>query len=315
MNIYLIEDKEKLGDSVRRLKPFGNVIPLTSGEKDINKYKQLFEDSEEKVLGVNTGIIEWKLPNIALKQMKNLKGICSKSTWANYIDLEYCKKHNISVSNIPGYNSQSVAEYAIWMMFSLAKKLPLQVGSKFKAVLNEKTLETEIDGKVMGILGLGNIGKKTAKMGKGLGMKVVYWSKNTRDKNYDYKKIDELLKTSDFVFNCVQTLDDTKGFLDKKRLNLLKSDAYVISVIGGMGWGPQDDNYLIDMVNRGMLAGYAVENEDEPNYKRSKINKDANIFTPANYAFYTKEAQKRGKKMWIESIIACAKGKPINLVR
>src|SRR3990172_7758439 len=125
MKIYLIEDKEKLEDSVKELGKHGTVISLTSGEKEISKYRELFKDEDEKVIGIAPGIIEWKFPLEDIKKIINLKGICTKSSWAYYIDIEYCKKNGIVVCNTPGANSQSVAEYAIWMLLSLVRKLPI----------------------------------------------------------------------------------------------------------------------------------------------------------------------------------------------
>ena len=314
MKIYLIEKRDIVEPYLKKLERYGEVVVLDSGESDINKYKQLFEDDSDKVLGVNTGMLEWKLPNSALGKMKNLKGVCSKSTWVGYLDLKFCKKNNITVCNLPGYNAQSVAEYAIWMMLSLAKNLPMQLDSKFKVVISEENKQTEIDGKTMGIVGLGYIGKRIAKIGKGLGMNVIYWSRETRDKRFEYNSLDSVLKNSDFLFNCVQTLEGTAGLLNKKRLSTLKNSAYVISVIGGMGYSSQDDNYLVKMINEGKLAGFAVENEHEPSFKLPTIKKGKNVFIPANYAFFTKEAQERGVMMWIESIIGIASGKYVNVV-
>lgn len=314
MKIYLIEKRDEIKPYLSELEKYGEVIILGSGEKDILKYFQLFEDREEKVIGVNTGIIEWKFPKEALEKITNLKGIASKSTWINYLDLDYCVKKGIKVSKLTGTNSQSVAEYAIWIMLSLAKKLPMQIHNNFKTILESDAEQTEIAGKTMGILGLGQIGNRIAKMGRGLGMKVMYWSRKSRDEKYEYKDLDEVLRTSDFIFNCVQTLEETRGFLNREKLSLLKKEAYVISVIGGMGWGPQDDTYLVKMVKTGKLAGYGVENEDEPNFEKPEILPVNNIFIPANYAYYTREARHKSREMWIENIIGLASGKPINMV-
>src|SRR4030043_2441595 len=237
MKIYLIEKKEISSPFVNTLQKYGDVVLLDSGERDINEYKDLFEGESEKVIGVNTGIIEWKFPTASLKKIINLRGIASKSSWVNYLDLGYCRKNKIVVNHLVGANSQSVAEYAIWMMFCLARKLPFQIDNNFKVMLNEKSLHVEARGKTMGILGLGKIGKRVDKMGKGLGMNVIYWSRKTKEKSFKYMTLEDVLRQSDFVFNCVQTLEETRGFLNKERLDLLRPESYVISVISGMGWG------------------------------------------------------------------------------
>ena len=93
MNIYLIDKKEDLGDTLKILKPYGRIVLLDSGEKEVSKYKELYEDEEEKVIGIAPGVTEWSFPLEDLKKIKNLKGICTKSSWAFYIDVEYCKKN------------------------------------------------------------------------------------------------------------------------------------------------------------------------------------------------------------------------------
>ncbi len=311
MNIYLIDTKEALSYT-KELKPYGRVVLLDSGDKDISSYKELFSNYEPKIIGLNPGIIEWKFPKEEMTKIMNLKGIASKSSWIFYLDIDYCKKNGIAITNIAGANSQAVAEYAVWMMLSLARKLPLQLQAVCKTTLTEPMLQTEIMGKTMGVVGLGHVGKRVAKIGKGLGMKVTYWSPKSRNIDYDYKKPEDLLTESDFVFNCIELKDETKGFFNKEKLGLLKKDACFISVMGGMGWGTEDDDYIVQMVNQNNLGGFAIENEHEPTYKVPKIKKGKNIFVPAAYAWYTKEAQERSNKMWLEQIIGLATNKAEN---
>ena len=131
----------------------------------------------------------------------------------------------------------------------------------------------KFSGKTMGIIGLGHIGSRIGKMGKALGMKVTYWSPKSRDKNYQYKKLDKVLEQSDFIFNCIEAYNKTKGFFNKQKLDLINKTSYFISVMGGMGWGPEDNDYLIKMANKGKLVGLAIENEHEPKYKVPAIKK------------------------------------------
>ena len=166
----------------------------------------------------------------------------------------------------------------------------------------------------MSVVGLGNVGGRIAKMGKGLGMKVVYWSPKSRDKRFQYKNLTTLLKESDFVFNCIEAYEKTKNFFSKEKLSLLKKDACFISVMGGMGWGPENNDFLIKMINEDKIAGLAIEGEHEPKYKVPPFKKGKNVFIPGAYAFYTKEAEERSNEMWLESIIGIATGKYIRRV-
>ena len=82
----------------------------------------------------------------------------------DWIDLDYCRENNIAVTNIPKYSTNSVAEYAVFYMMSLAKKLPLQMKNNFKEEYVDSMKNTEIFGKTVGIIGLGTIGSSIAEI-------------------------------------------------------------------------------------------------------------------------------------------------------
>ncbi|MBP9781789.1 hypothetical protein KBC89_03980 [Candidatus Woesebacteria bacterium] len=313
MKIYVIETLDRVGNVADELKNYGDVVLLNNRGKDIDAYTEIFSDESEKVLAIAPGEIDWKLPTETLNKIKSLKGIATKSSWAHYIDLDFCRQNNITVTNTPGANSQSVAEYALWMMFSLARKLPLQIRDGFKIAWNTEHTQTEIFGKTMGIVGLGHIGKILAQRGEGLGMNVVYWSKKSRDNSYDYLELDQLMAKSDFVFNCLEVCEKTKGILNRDLLSKLKTSAYFISVLGGMGFGVQNDDYLIEMVKNKSLAGFAVENEHEHEFKAPGTD-TGNIFTPGAYAWFTQEAENRTNQIWLENIRGMLLGTPANVV-
>lgn len=297
MNIYLIADKPRVEMVVNELSELGKVVPV----KDLDEII-VADDQEEKVIGVAPGLVDWKLPVEKLEKIKGIVGICTLSAWAQWIDLKYCKENSILVTNTPGANSQSVAEYAIWMMFSLAKKLPLQIHDNFETQANEIHQQAEIFSKTMGVVGLGNIGSRIAKMGNGLGMNVLYWSPNSRDAQYEYCELDYLMSKADFVFNCVETYQKTNNLFSRERISLMKSTACFISVLGGMGYGQEDDNFIIESVNNGRLGGFAVEGEHEKSFVSQKIESGSNVFIPGSYAYFTKEAEALSAKKWIDAI-------------
>ncbi|MDD3648279.1 MAG: NAD(P)-dependent oxidoreductase [Candidatus Dojkabacteria bacterium] len=311
MHIYLIEQKDKLGNVYDLLKGYGKIIHLKKNTKDISKYKELIQDKEDKIIGVAPAHIDYTFPLEFLKKVQNLKGIVTKSSWGHYIDLDYCKKHDIAVGNSPEANSQSVAEYAIWQMFCLARKLPLQLKSNFKVEISDKYEGVELAGKTMGVIGLGRIGRRIANIGKGLGMNVIYWNRGRKRTAFNYKKLESLLEESGFIFKCVETCKETNDLLNRKNLKLLKKDAYFISVFGGIGWGGEDEYILIDMVENGRLAGFSIENDHQAKAKIKKSYK-GNIFIPAAYAWHTKETHARYNEIWAKGITGIIKGKRVN---
>lgn len=296
MKIYLIADTKTYEAIKCKLDPIYWQDIFHFKEKDIYKITQLFTDSEEKILAIEPTVINWSLSNEAISKISNLRGICTSSAWARYIDFDYCKKHSISITKTIGANSQSVAEYGIWMMYCLARRLPMQLQN-----VNQSNYHTELYGKTLGIIGLGNIGIKIATIGNGIGMRVQYWNRSQKESPYTSVDLEQLIKSSDVIINSVEICDDTQGLLGKPLLSKMKHSAFFISVLGGMGWGVQDDKLLIDMVQSNAIAGFAVENEHKGLWKESY---PGNIFIPIARAHHTKEAEERVIDQWVEGIIS-----------
>lgn len=250
-NLYIVDDSTNTS-VYQIIFPKNKQIDLKEVSPTTLSSEKIQRDKLPKILGIaKPKLIDWVLDSTILNKIPNIVGICTKSSWKEYIDLKYCQDNNIKVLNNVGINSRSVAEYAIFQMLALARNLPQQIKNDF----NEKTCitqeHTEIENKIAGIIGLGNIGSHIAKICNGLGMKVRYWSRENRNDQYQFLKLHDLLKSSDFIFNCVETSEETRDFLDKTKLNLMKSTTYFISVLGGCGWkNVQDDYHLIEMVKK-----------------------------------------------------------------
>lgn len=303
-HLYIVDDTDQKGKYSKLFKEnkkieLIDVSPTTLSEKPINT------DSVEKIIGIaKPQQLGWKLPSNVLKTIPNLKAICTKSSWKEYIDLNYCEQNNIAIFNNVGINSQSVAEYAIFQMFALARYLPSQIKHQYKEKECISQEHFEIAGKTAGIIGLGNIDSRIAKLCEGLGMNVIYWSRSNKNTNHQFSELNNLLSTSDVIFNCIETSKETSNFLNKSNLELIKPTSFVVSVLGGCGWeNVQDDYYLINMVKKGKLAGYSIENNHHPTFKMPEIENE-NIFFPVNMAYYTKEANERANQRFIENILS-----------
>lgn len=302
MHIYVVGDNEirkRVGDYLKNKNLSVSVKGLKIGEGRIVDEK-ILTDKGEKILAVaDPAILKWELSQKYLEKLISLRGICTKSSWMEYIPLDYCKEKGIAVLNNPGANSQAVAEYAIWMMLTLFRKFAEQREEE-KPINDFEHEHFEVFGKTVGIVGLGHIGSKIAAMCRGLGMKVSYWSRKSRDDEYKYVSVEKLLKKSDVVFNCLELCDETKGFFSKERLKVMRKDACFVSVMGGMGYGIEDNHYLLKAVSNGRLAGFAIEDEHDEGFDMPDYS--GNVFIPKAYAYYTKEANERAFDMWVENI-------------
>lgn len=122
----------------------------------------------------------------------------------------------------------------------------------------------------MGIIGLGFIGFRIAELGKQMGMNVIYWSKNSRNENYEYQELDSLLKNSDFIFPALARNEETKSILSNNKLDLISQNSFIISIA--------DENlfnfeYIYQKIKNKEISGLAMESE-----KRKMIDYEGNIY-------------------------------------
>lgn len=209
MKLYITYTRNSFTDNqLQQLSGIGEVIFLED-LFDLDKAPYLNND-DEKILMIDPDWYNWNVNANHLSKIKNLKGICLSTTAFDWIDLKYCKENNIVVCNIPKYSTDSVAEYAIFLMMCLAKKYPIQAKTNFKMDYSKYMLNTEIRNKTAGIIGLGTIGTKIANLCNALGMNVIYWNRSEKDSKYEKVDIETIFIKADFIFPTFATNDDTK---------------------------------------------------------------------------------------------------------
>lgn len=302
MKIIIADKKTSFTDKqISLLKEKGNVVFIETKE-DWNKSKEIFSE-EEKVLALDPGVCDWSFPNEIIDKVPNLKGICLPTTRFTWVDGEYLRKKNIVLTNVPKYSTESVAEHAIFLMLSITKKLPLIISNGWKLDW-EKHLGYEIKDKRMGIIGLGDIGSRVAELGKGMGMDVCYWSRKSRDEKYTYLELEELIKSSDYIFLTIADGPETKEFMNKERIDMMKKNSYIINTTGNEVW---DFNYAVEKVKDESIGGIGLD-EDKIEMK----DYGCNVMITPHIAWYTKESFVEDYRIWVECIISVVDNKPIN---
>jgi len=254
----------------------------------------------------NTPVV---LPQL-LDRLSTVKGIALSTTYFGYIDQKYCAKKGIQVTNVPHYSSQSVAEYSISLLLGCAKRIFLSA-HRAKHHAYRRELGYEVAGKTIGIIGLGDIGKKTANLARALGMKVMAWNRTHRNvRGVRSTTLEEVLSQSDFISLHLDDNPATLGFLSKSRIAQLKRGVIVINTTANRHM--VDEQAMVHALKSGLVDSYAFEAEDPTLLPLSKIE---TAFPLNGYtAWYTKEALERNKEIWVNNIIGLAKGKPVNLV-
>lgn len=304
MKIFIADKRTSFTDEqVSLLQSKGEVTFIETPEDWKNDQEILTQ--EEKILALDPNVCEWNLSHEVLDKIPNIKAICVPTTRYGWVDPEYIKSKNIPLTNVPKYSTESVAEHAIFQMLSLAKKIVMVSSNNWKLDY-DKHLGQDIKGKQIGIIGLGAIGTKIAELGKGLGMNISYWSRSSKDGRFEYKELDDLLSTSDYLFIAVADNSETKNFLGNDMVDKVKKAACIISVTGNVAW---NFDYVSEKVEKGDLYGIAVD--DESTYVNSP---DVNIFVTPHMAWYTKDSVAEDYRIWVNNINSACDGYPENIV-
>lgn len=307
MKIYITYTKNSFtNEQIIELNQIGEVIFLEN-TFNLDNAPYLNDDSE-KVLMVDPDWYNWDINASHLSKIKNLKGICLSTTAFDWIDLDYCKNNNIIVCNIPKYSTDSVAEYAVFLMMCLAKKFPIQMKTDYKMDYSNYMLTTEIRNKTVGIIGLGTIGTKIADMCQALGMNVIYWNRNEKKNNYKKVDLKTIFKEADFIFPAFATNDETSKLITDNLINTMNGNAF-INVVNNPRELYNHDLFLKRAENEEISYAFEIYENEKKMYEYK-----GNIMATAPYAFYTKEAIDRLVSIWCDNAKGLINNKIQNIV-
>ncbi|MGB4337878.1 MAG: phosphoglycerate dehydrogenase [Bacillota bacterium] len=196
----------------------------------------------------------------AIEAANRLKVICMHGVGLDAIDVEAARRKGIVVTNLPGGNSDSVAELAIGMMFCLARRI-LAADKCTREGGWGRFIGTELAGKTLGLVGLGHIGRAVAVRARALRMSVIAYDVERDDdfarmNSITYATLDEVLVQSDFVSLHVPLMESTRHIIDDEAISKMKSSAYLINTSRG---GIVDEAALYEALKSGRLAGAALD--------------------------------------------------------
>lgn len=306
MKIYITYERTFFTEKqIKELNKFGELIFLES-YFDLDKANYL-NDEEEKILMADPEWYKWNLRKEHISKIKNLKGICINTTAFDWIDWQYCKDNEIIVTHTPKYSTDSVAEYAIFLLMCLAKKLPIQIKTNYKMEYNHEMLNTEIKGKTVGIIGLGTIGTRVAELCDNLGMKVIYWSKSSKENNYNRVEIDDIFKNADYIIPTFATNEETRKIISDDRIKMMNGNSLINIIINPVEI--YNHQLVLEKAEKDEIS-YAFEIYDNKTLNDYK----GNVMATAPYSFYTKESINRLVALWCDNTMSILSDNPQNVV-
>lgn len=250
----------------------------------------------------------------------HLKYIGSFATGYNNIDIKAAKKRGIAVTNVPGYSTEAVATHTLGFLLALCLQLVkydahVKGGSwSFEPGCNCFPFKmAELPGKVLGLYGFGNIGKRVAELAKAFGMEIIYYSRSPHNTEIARRvDFEGLITESDFISLHAPLTPDTANVFGPEAFGKMKPTAYFINTARG---GLVDENALADALNRGLIAGAAVDvTVNEPLNSSSPLFTAKNcIFTP-HVAWGPIETRERLVRLTFENLKRFIDNDPINIV-
>jgi D-lactate dehydrogenase len=296
-------------------------------------------DSRYKDADIISTFIYSNLSERTLDQFDKLKLIATRSTGFDHIDLEYCEKNNITICNVPEYGGNTVAEHAFALIHAISRHIPEAVQRTRNHSFSQEGLQGfDLQGKTIGIIGTGDIGRKAIRIATGYGMKVLAFDVKPDQEaagrmGFEYTDMDTLLSTADIVTIHVPGIETTRDLISRREFEKMKQRVILINTARGFVVNVQA---LLQALAEGKVAaaGLDVLPEEPVIREEAELLRSAysgnenldvlfadqilsampNVLITPHIAFNTREAVGRLINTSVDNILSFLQGEPRNIV-
>ncbi len=298
-------DMEKLGDLI--------VYDRTPADKIIERI------GNAEIVLTNKVVLSREI----LQKLTTVRYVGVMATGYNVVDTAAAHEFGITVTNVPAYSTDSVAQ----MVFAFILEFCHHVGEHSRSVREGDWTKSadfsywnypllELKNKNLGIIGFGAIGRSVARIGEAFGMNVNVYNRTRRleleTDRIKFAELEQVLSTSDFVSIHCPLTDETKGLINKDSISRMKQGAYLINTSRGPVINEQD---VADALKEGKLAGLGADVVSvEPVLENNPLLNAKNCLLTPHFAWATFEARKRLMDTLVKNIDAFIKGSPVNVV-
>lgn len=280
--------------------------------KDVNEQKERVKDSDIVIIANHPFRKE------TIEAAENLKMLDIAFTGIDHVDVNACAEKGVTVCNASGYSTQTVAELILAMAIGGLRNMVKADAAVRAGGTSAGIGGKEIAGRTVGIIGLGAIGLRAAKLFLAFGAKVIAYNRSEKEEakalGIEYKTLDEVLSQSDIISLNLPNNPQTKGLISKEKIALMKDDALFINCARG----PIVDNAaLADALNNDELGFACIDVYDmEPPLPADYplLHAKNTILTP-HQAFISEEAMIRRAKIVFDNVYAYLDGHPVNVCR
>lgn len=277
-------------------------------EENANVFEGYTEDGLNEVLGrveIHATITRGKgqIDKRLIDSCPDLEVVARCGVGLDNVDVAEATARKIRVVNAPGSNAATIAEHTLALMLMSMRNLYQSVVKVKQHDWNWRNQYAgdELNGKTLGILGMGNIGKRVAKLGEAFGMKVLYWSRTTQN-----LPMDELLKQSDIVSLHLPLTQETNEIIGAAQLALMKPTAFLINTARG---ALINHAALLDALNKNTIAGFAADVlPDEPPVESLSVVQHPHALITPHTASLTAATYQRMCLLTVKNVLAILGG-------
>ena len=314
--VYLEEGAVNKGDIT--LKPIMDVI-------ETEVYYNTTEEDKFEHIGDAEVIFSNKVifDEETFKKCPNLKYIGVCATGYNVIDIEAAKRHGVTVTNVPAYSTDAVAQLTWGFIIELVNHISVHnksihegEGCKTEIFCYWLDKVTELSGKTLGVIGYGNIGRKVTDIALAFGMNVLVYTahpdKYEAKENMKFVSKDEVFKNADIITLHCPMNDETKGMICKENIEKMKDGIYIVNVSRG---GLVNDQDLADALKNGKVAGAAADVVSvEPIKEDNPLLGAPNMILTPHIGWASVEARERLIQAVADNLKAYLNGEKLNVL-
>lgn len=239
-----------------------------------------------------------------IDRCSSLRMISVWGSGTDHLDLAACARRGIAVANTPGVNAHAVAEHTMALMLAVMRRIP-HLDARMRAGEWPRGLSAQLEGKTLGIIGLGAIGSRVAELARAFGMTLLVTTAGedrgrAAARGARHVSLDALLRESDVVSLHLRLNDESRGILGREQFQLLRPTAYLVNTARG---ALVDGDVLLDALRHDRIAGAALDVfDEEPLPADHALRSLPNVVLTPHNAGVTPEVIAEGLRRAVENV-------------
>jgi D-3-phosphoglycerate dehydrogenase len=296
-----------------QLRNLGNVVTFT--ERGADQELELIRRIGDADIVVNIRA-HARITERVLSACPRVRLVSVWGTGTDHIDIAACRARGVTVANTPGVNANAVAEHTMALMLAITRRIP-PMDAAVRAGQWPRGLLVQLEGKTLGLVGLGAIGRRVAALAAPFGMRLLASTLGpdagrAEAARATHVPIEQLLGESDIVSLHLRLSAQTAGYINRERLALMKRSAYLVNTARA---GLVDREALVDALRDGRLAGAGLDVfHEEPMPANDPMLALDNVVLTPHDAGTTQEVIDVGLRATVENVERFLQGTPVNVV-